>query len=311
MSEITSLARTVAEFRRFSRFYRGYVDALTDRIRRGPLSEPQARVLNEIASGPKDLQAADIARALRMDAGQLSRVLASIEDAGLIDRAPTTANTKRLHISLTQKGETVVHALNEVINGQISTSLRNLSGENRTRLVRAMRLVMRTLGERAHPSLGVELRDLEPGDLGWVISRQAELYAAEYGWNAEYEALAASILANFARDHDPECERGWIAEIDGDRVGAVFMMRKDATTAQLRLLHVEMAARGRGAGSKLVEAVLSSARAAGYGRVELWTNDVLVSARRIYIDAGFTLISEEAHTSFGQNLNGQTWARDL
>ncbi|MGR3323698.1 MAG: bifunctional helix-turn-helix transcriptional regulator/GNAT family N-acetyltransferase [Pseudooceanicola sp.] len=297
--------------RRFTRFYTSFVDALSDRMLRTGFSLPQARVLHEVATGPKDAQAADMARELRMDAGQLSRVLSGLERKGLVRRKPTEAHAKRLEIRLTEAGQAAFAELDRRSARQVEAALAPLTPGDRTRIIRAMRLVTRLLGQRPHPALPVELRATEPGDLGWVVARQSQLYAAEYGWNAEYETLALRILADFARGQDPVRERGFIAEIDGDPVGAVFLMRKDDATAQLRLLHVEAAARGRGVGGTLVDACLAFAREAGYSRIELWTNDVLSSARRIYIRAGFELVSEAPHASFGHELNGQTWARDL
>ncbi|OWU85045.1 hypothetical protein ATO6_08290 [Oceanicola sp. 22II-s10i] len=311
MTESTSLPRAVSEARRFTRFYTSFVDALSDRMLRSDFSLPQARVIHEIATGPRQVQAADIARALRMDAGQLSRVLASLEEAGVVEREPTEANAKRLRIALTETGQAAFRSLDGMSTRQMSAALGVLTPEDRTRLIRAMRLITRLLGNRPHPAVPVELRALEPGDLGWVIRQQSRLYAAEYGWNHEYEALVTRILGDFASQHDPSCERGWIAEIDGDPVGAVFVVRKDDRTAQLRLLHVEGAARGRGVGSQLVDQVITFSRGAGYQRVELWTNDVLRAARRIYIQAGFQLMREEAHHSFGKDLNGQFWGLDL
>lgn len=311
MTESTSLSRAVTEARRFTRFYTSYVDALSDRMLKSPFSLPQARVIHEIATGPKEMQAADMARELRMDAGQISRVLSGLERKGLVERTPTEAHAKRLSISLTEAGQVAFQQLDRQSQEQMGASLGKLTGEDRTRVIRAMRLITRLLGRRPHPAVPVELRAPEPGDLGWVVSRQAALYAAEYGWNAEYETLAMQILAEFAATRDPARERGWIAEIDGERVGAVFVVKKDDRTAKLRLLHVEQAARGAGIGAKLVEAVMAFSREAGYGRIELWTNDVLRSARKIYVRAGFELVDEAPHHSFGHDLNGQTWARDL
>ena len=155
------------------------------------------------------------------------------------------------------------------------------------------------------------LRDLRPGDMGWVIHRQTVLYAQEYGWNNEFEALAAEIGAKFIREFDPSRERAWIAERDGQIVGAVFVVRQDETTAKLRMLYVEASARGLGLGGQLVDECLTFARQAGYTRMVLWTNSVLVDARRIYERAGFALLEEEPHHSFGKDLIGQVWGRDL
>jgi GNAT superfamily N-acetyltransferase len=158
----------------------------------------------------------------------------------------------------------------------------------------------------------VEVRRLgRPGDLGWVVMAHGEVYAEEFGWDTSFEALVARIVADYAGHHDPAREAAWIAEVDGERVGCVFCVAAGEQTAQLRILLVHPAARGLGAGSLLVGTCLDFARAAGYRRITLWTNDVLVAARRIYVAAGFELVDEERHTSFGHDLVGQNWARNL
>jgi GNAT superfamily N-acetyltransferase len=155
------------------------------------------------------------------------------------------------------------------------------------------------------------LRDPQPGDMGWIVHRQAVLYAQEYGWNAEYEALVAEIVAKYVREFDSKSERCWVAEKDGKVVGSVFVVRLDDATAKLRLLYVEPSARGLGIGRRLVDECLSFARLVGYKKMVLWTNSVLASARKIYEKAGFRLTEEKPHHSFGKDLVGQTWSRDL
>ncbi|MER6983459.1 GNAT family N-acetyltransferase [Streptomyces carpinensis] len=151
-----------------------------------------------------------------------------------------------------------------------------------------------------------------PGDLGWVVMAHGEVYARQFGWNTDFEALVARIVADYAARHDPAGESGWIAEVDGERAGCVFLVADDEPkVAKLRILLVTPAARGLGLGSRLVGECLEFAREAGYRRVTLWTNDVLVSARRIYQGHGFTLADEERHHSFGQDLVGQNWTLDL
>jgi GNAT superfamily N-acetyltransferase len=157
-----------------------------------------------------------------------------------------------------------------------------------------------------------EVRPLgRPGDLGWVIMAHGEVYAAQFGWDADFEALVARIVADYAERRDPERDAAWIAEVDGVRAGCVFCVGAGPDTAQLRILLVDPAARGHGLGARLVAECLAHARAAGYRRITLWTNDVLVAARRIYQAAGFTLDSAEPHHSFGVDLVGQTWSRTL
>jgi GNAT superfamily N-acetyltransferase len=156
------------------------------------------------------------------------------------------------------------------------------------------------------------IRDLgAPGDLGWVVMAHGEQYAAEFGWDATFEALVARIVADYAADHDPAREGAWIAERDGRRVGCVFCVRKDDETAQLRILLVTPEGRGLGLGRQLVDRTVAFARAAGYRRVVLWTNDPLAAARRIYLERGFRLVDEERHRSFGAELVGQNYVLAL
>lgn len=311
MFDPTSLDATVTAARSFTRFYTGFSGALSDRMLRSPYSLAQVRVIYELANGPADMPAADMARALRMDAGQLSRILTALERDGMIRREPCDINARKLKIELTPKGREAYEGFDRLSHDEMSTALAGLTPADRTRLVRAMDQVSTLLGPRPHAAAPLVLRDLEPGDLGWVAEREAVLYAGEYGWNDDFEALVLKILADFAEARDPASERGWIAELDGQRVGAVFVVRKDTATAKLRLLHVERAARGRGVGRALVDACLAWSRDAGYSDIELWTNDILASARRIYIQAGFKLVGEETHHSFGHDLVGQVWARRL
>lgn len=160
-----------------------------------------------------------------------------------------------------------------------------------------VRVTIRTLGE--------------PGDLGWVVMAHGEAYASEFGWDTDFEALVAQIVAEYAADHDPTREAAWIAEVDGRRAGCVFCVADDDETAKLRILLVHPDARGHGLGARLVDACVAFARTAGYTRVRLWTNDPLVAARRIYMACGFTLTAEEQHHSFGADLVGQTYELDL
>jgi GNAT superfamily N-acetyltransferase len=151
----------------------------------------------------------------------------------------------------------------------------------------------------------------QPGDLGWVVMAHGEIYAREFGWDTSFEALVARIVADYAGSHDPSRDAGWIAELDGERVGCVFCVAKDEATAQLRILLVDPAARGRGVGRLLVDECVRFARDAGYRRMTLWTNDPLTSAARIYRAAGFRLVAEQPHHSFGTDLVGQTYELDL
>ena len=161
-------------------------------------------------------------------------------------------------------------------------------------------------------SPGLILRPLQPGDLGWVVQRHGLRYATEFGWDVTFEGLVARIVAGFAERHDDQRQAAWIAEIDGERVGCVFCVAADAiSTAQLRLLLVEPPARGAGVGTWLVNECLGFAARSGYTRIMLWTQDVQLDARRLYQRAGFKLDRKESHHSFGRDLVGEYWSRDL
>lgn len=163
----------------------------------------------------------------------------------------------------------------------------------------------------AEPRVLVRRGD-RPGDLGWMVLTHGEAYAEQFGWDTDFEALVAKIVADYATGHDPAREAAWIAEVDGERAGCILLVADDRPeVAKLRILLVTPKARGLGVGSRLVEECLAFAREAGYRQVTLWTNDVLVSARRIYQSLGFTLADEERHRSFGHDLVGQNWILDL
>lgn len=302
----------IAAVRRFNRFHTRLVGALNEHLLTSEYSLPQVRLLYEIAHAPpgEPLSASEIGTMLRLDPGYVSRLIGGLEAEGLIARAPSASNAKRLVLSLTQKGREVFAGLDAASANEVAALLAPLSARERRELVGAMTRIRQILGDQPEDRTFV-LRDPEPGDMGWIVHRQARLYAEEYGWDATYEALIAEIVGRFASRFDPGSERCWVAERQGEVVGSVFLMREDETTARLRLLYVEPSARGIGLGRRLVEECLRFARARGYGRIVLWTNDVLVSARKIYKAAGFRLVREEPHHSFGKDLVGQTWQLDL
>jgi DNA-binding MarR family transcriptional regulator/N-acetylglutamate synthase-like GNAT family acetyltransferase len=297
---------TVQEIRAFNRFYTNLIGALDySRHLHTPYTLTEARVLYELAhAADAGLDAADLRAALSVDAGQLSRMLAAFEERGLVTRAPSARDARRQRVELTPDGREAARLLEDRSREAVASMLGGLAPRDRERLTGAMRTVRDVLGGAgagAAPGPRVRLREPRPGDLGWVVQRNAEVYAEEYGWNAEYETLVARIVAD---GH----ERAWIAELDGERAGCVFCVRDDAPgTARLRLLLVDPAARGHGIGRQLVDACVAHARAAGYRELVLWTNDVLASARRIYQAAGFELVGEKPHHSFGRDLVGQDW----
>src|SRR5208282_933748 len=252
----------------------------------------------------------DLRRTVDIDPGYLSRILARFEADGLIRRQRSAADGRRQVIRLTDSGRCVVAGLDARSAGQTRDMLATVRDEDRRKLLDAMHVITETLTESPRPR-GYLLRSPRPGDMGWVVQRNAAVYAEEFGWDDSYEALVARIVADYVDHRDPEAEAAWIAEVDGAPAGCVFCVRENATTARLRLLLVEPWARGLGIGSRLVEEVLRFARQAGYSGITLWTNDILTDARQIYQRAGFTLDNEHRHHSFGKDLTGQNWSRRL
>ncbi|MFI9819199.1 GNAT family N-acetyltransferase [Streptomyces sp. NPDC052013] len=305
---------TVQDVRAFNRFYTNLIGALDySRQLYVPYTLTEARVLYELAHSPRT-DAADLRGELGLDAGYLSRILNRFEGDGLIERVPSPEDPRRRRVSLTALGRETAALLAERSNAAVGSLLATVPAAERPRLAEAMRTIRELLSEGARrPGReDVVLREPGPGDLGWIVQRNGALYAAEYGWNADYEGLVARIVADYAQDHDPHLERVWIAELDGRPVGCVMCVRDEApATARLRLLLVEPEARGLGIGDRLVGAVVDFARGVGYRELTLWTNDVLAAARRIYQRHGFTLVDEKPHRSFGKDLVGQDWRLDL
>jgi DNA-binding MarR family transcriptional regulator/GNAT superfamily N-acetyltransferase len=302
----------IGRLRRFNRFYTRQLGLLDERLSRSPFSLVQARVLYELAHRASPT-AAEIARDLGLDKAQLSRILKLFRTQRLLASAPSATHAKHQLLSLTPTGRAAFDALEQATMAEIGAVLAPLSEAKRRRLIQAADVIEETLTPPA-ASIAPEsiLRDPEVGDLGWVIHRQAALYAAEYDWDWTFEALVAEILGAFVRNFDPAREQAWLAERNGEIVGSIFLVRgDDAATGKLRLLYVEPNARGLGIGAALVDACVARAREVGYSRLVLWTNDILLAARRLYEAAGFTLIGEEKHVSFGKELTGQTWALDL
>jgi DNA-binding MarR family transcriptional regulator/GNAT superfamily N-acetyltransferase len=293
--------------RRFNRFYTRQIGVLHEHLLESEFSLTEARILYELAHRP-GLTSADLCRELGLNAGYVSRVIAGFEKKGLLVKARSTADARVARLELTDAGRETFQSLNDASRRQVGAMLDRLPEPAQQQLVSAMSEIEALLGERERSYV---LRDPQPGDMGWVVCRQAVLYAQEYGWNAQFEALVAEIVAKFIREFDSRAERCWIAEKDGKPVGSVFVVREDEQTAKLRLLYVEASARGLGIGHRLVDECLRFARLVGYKKMMLWTNSVLVDARRIYEKAGFKLIEEQPHHSFGKDLIGQTWAREL
>lgn len=296
--------------RRFNRFYTRQIGVLRERQLKSPFSLAEIRVLYELANRD-GLSASTLAAELGFDPGYLSRVLARFERRGLLRRQRFAADARRRALSLTALGRRTFKPLDRASAQDIGRILGRLPEPGQTEMLSAMATITRLLGQRDAAAPPYVLRDPRPGDLGVVIARQAALYADEYGLDGTFEGLLAEIVAKFVRDFDAKRERCWIAERDGEVVGSVFVVRKSKHVAQLRMLYVDARARGLGVGSRLVEECVRFARQKSYRQIVLWTNDILVSARRIYEAAGFRLIEEERHHSFGKDLVGQNWSLDL
>jgi DNA-binding MarR family transcriptional regulator/GNAT superfamily N-acetyltransferase len=299
----------VAAVRGFNRFYTNVIGLLRGKYLETPYSLTEARLLFELAQRDAS-EVTDLRRVVDIDAGYLSRILARFEADGLITRQRSAADGRRQVIQLTGAGRSVVAGLDARSAEQTRDMLAAVYHHDQRRLLEAMRVITETLTGSPQPR-GFLLRPPRPGDMGWVVQRNAAVYAEEFGWDSSYEALVARIVADYVDHRDPDAETAWIAEVDSTPAGCVFCVRENATTARLRLLLVEPWARGLGIGSRLVTEVLRFARQTGYSQLTLGTNDVLADARRIYQRAGFTLDDENRHHSFGKDLTGQNWSRAL
>ncbi|QFG20621.1 helix-turn-helix domain-containing GNAT family N-acetyltransferase [Actinomadura sp. WMMB 499] len=307
----------VVAVRAFNRFYTGVIGVLGEGLVRSPYSLTEARVIFELAQRD-ETEVVALRRAMGLDAGYLSRMLARFESDGLLTRERSARDARRQLIRLTARGREVFAMLDERSAGEVRALLADLAGADRARLLAAMRTVEDVL--RARPSGGAPpsgdarpvLRALRAGDLGWIVERNGALYETECGWDRTYEALVAKVVAGYVENHDPERENAWIAELDGERVGGVFCMRREEDVAQLRLLHVEPGARGAGVGAALVDECVRFAGEAGYSEIMLWTTALQRPAHRVYARAGFVLSEEEPPVSrFGDTIHGQVWRRGL
>ena len=296
----------VATFRRFNRFYTRTIGTLREGLLESDYSLTEVRVLYELSTR-NDPSAKEVAVELSLDTGYLSRILRKFQDAGLLERETSVSDARQTVLKLTKRGNEVFDELNQRSNQQAHTLLDDLTPSKRFNLIRSMHTIEDVLThETRAPYI---LRQHRPGDMGWVTSRHGALYAQEYGWNEQFEALVARIVADFIMDYDPKRERCWIAEREGEGLGCIFLVKhpEQADTAKLRLLLVEPSARGLGLGKALVNECVSFARTAGYKKITLWTQSILAGAHRIYQQAGFKLVDEAPHQSFGADLIGQTW----
>ena len=301
----------IERVRRFNRFYTRYAGVLQKDFLGSSFSLVETRVLYEIAhrDGPT---ATELAKTLSLDNGYLSRILQEFARRGFVRRKRSETDGRQSHLYLTARGRDALAPVERRQHEKIATTLSSLADEQHDQLTSAMATIERLLGEEPPDDAAYALRTvLQPGDIGWVVQRQGVMYAREYGWDETFEALVAQITAAFVEGFDPRRDRIWIAERRGERVGSIFLIKKTETESQLRLLFVEPSARGLGIGRRLVRECADFARQAGYRKMTLWTNSILDAARHLYEEAGFRLVKEEPHQSFGHDLTGQFWELPL
>jgi DNA-binding MarR family transcriptional regulator/GNAT superfamily N-acetyltransferase len=307
-----SLAAKVAGFRRFNRWYTRFLGVLDEEWLKGGYSLTEARVLYELATR-RAPTAKEIGAALGLDPAYLSRILRRLEKDSLLKRTASRKDARSAHLTLTRKGKSKFEKLNALSEGQAQTILKTLPPSAQANLVSCMTEIEHHLTSTAPEERRIILRPHRVGDMGWVVYREAALYAEEYGFDDTFEALVAEIVADFLTGFDAKRERCWIAELDGQNVGHIFLVKHptEPSTAKLRLLLVEPSARGLKLGSTLVEECVNFARAAGYKKITLWTQSILTTARHVYQNAGFRLVEEQANFKFGRDLASQTWELDL
>jgi DNA-binding MarR family transcriptional regulator/GNAT superfamily N-acetyltransferase len=299
----------VKAVRAFNRFYTQRIGVLK-RYLDTDFTLTEVRVLYELAHRPP-LAARDLVRELELDPGYLSRILRRFENQGWITREPAAHDARQHLLRLTEPGYATFAPLQQKSRDEAAAMLASVPSPARPRLISALQTVHRLLEPPAQAQRKIVLRDPVPGDLGWVVQTHGELYAREYGFDWTFEALVAQITAKFVRNFDAGCEKAWIAEVDGDRAGCVFLVRKSATVAQLRLLVLRPEARGLGLGGRLTDACIDFARSAGYRKITLWTQSNLTAARAIYRSRGFALKESAPNAAFGQQLVSEVWERKL
>ena len=295
-----------AAVRSFNRFYTQQIGVRGEALLRSPFSLTEARVMFELAERPGRTAAA-LCKQLDLDAGYLSRILGSFRKRGLVVRTRSAEDGREDLLSLSPRGRRTFAVLDARSEAQAGAMLERVPAARRDGLLAAMRQIEGLLGGRENREGPFVLRQEQPGDLGWIVQRHGALYAQEYGYDEQFEALVAEIVADFGNRHDPKRERCWIAERAGENVGSILMVRKSQAVAKLRLLLVEPSGRGLGIGGALVSECVRFARAAGYRKLTLWTQSELRAARRLYEQAGFERVAEKPHHSFGRDLVGETW----
>jgi DNA-binding MarR family transcriptional regulator/GNAT superfamily N-acetyltransferase len=296
--------------RGFNRFYTRQIGLLGEHVFESPFSLSEVRVLYELAhrDGPT---ATDLGRELGLDAGYLSRMLRRFETRGLITRTSSQTDARQNHLRLTARGRQALAPLETRARGEVASMLAHLSTAEQQQVVAAMSTIEHALSGPVKDRAPYILRPHQPGDMGWIVQQHGAIYAREWGYNHDFEALVARIVADFLEHFDPARERCWIAEKDGANVGSVFVVSKSKTVAKLRLLIVDPGARGLGIGRRLVDECVRFARAAGYRTLTLWTHSQLAAARRLYQNAGFTRTHHQKNHSFGKELVDETWNLQL
>ena len=323
---MTAIQQRIGAVRRFNRFYTRQIGVLRRNYLDSPYSLSEMRVLYEIGCG-KALTASDIARTLDLDPGYLSRVLRNFEKRRLITRKASATDARQSHLTLTARGRQTFALIDKRSQNQVGTMLDKLPAAEQVRLVGAMQTIENLLdgNPQSAPTSsrkdepkpapkeepGYSLRQPRPGDFGWIVTRHAEIYAQEYGWTEPFEGLCAQIVADFANKNDPSCERCWIAELNGENVGTIMLVKDSEEVARLRLLLVDPKGRGLGLGNRLVEECVRFARAAGYKKITLWTHSILTAARHIYEKAGFRLTASEKRHSWSKDVVAEFWDLEL
>jgi DNA-binding MarR family transcriptional regulator/GNAT superfamily N-acetyltransferase len=302
-----SVSPSVDAVRRFNRFYTRQIGVLEEGLLNSPYSLTEVRVLYELANR-QQTTASDLCSELALDAGYLSRILQKFETLGFVARRRSKEDGRQSYLDLTAAGKKAFTPLDSQSSEQVREMLTSLGPSQQTALVEAMRTIQSLLSPRDPAKSPYLLRLHRPGDMGWVVHRHGVLYWQEYGYDERFEALVAEIVAEFIQNYHPKRERCWMAERDGEIVGSVFLVKKSEAVAKLRLLLVEPSARGLGIGKRLVSECIQFAEQAGYKKMMLWTQSELTAARKIYQEAGFRLVKEEAHQSWGRDdLVSETW----
>jgi DNA-binding MarR family transcriptional regulator/GNAT superfamily N-acetyltransferase len=301
----------VEAVRGFNRFYTQRIGVL-DPYLGSDLSLTEVRVLYELAHRDQPT-ATELGRDLALDAGYLSRILRRFETRGWLERTPSPADGRQSLLRLTRAGEQAFAPLQQKSRDEAAALLASLTGPARGQLIGAMATVRQLLDPAAQPASTrtVVLRDPRPGDMGWVVQQHGEIYSREYRFNSEFESLVAGVAARFMKNFDPASDKGWIAEMDGERAGSVFVVRRSRTVAQLRLLILTPQARGFGLGGRLTDECIAFARAKGYRKLMLWTQSHLLAARAIYRSRGFRCTKSQPYSAFGQELVSEVWELKL